>query len=73
MKPVDRVLLDEQIEYYRARAPEYDEWFFRRGRYDRGEGHRRAWFAEGGLKKCMATCSAVSRRDLTDLRMPLRT
>ena len=46
MKPVDRVLLDEQIEYYRARAPEYEEWFFRRGRYDRGEGHRRAWFAE---------------------------
>jgi len=22
-----RELLDEQIEYYRARAPEYDDWF----------------------------------------------
>jgi demethylmenaquinone methyltransferase/2-methoxy-6-polyprenyl-1,4-benzoquinol methylase len=42
----DRPLLDEQIAYYRARAEEYDEWFFRRGRYDRGEGQRRAWFAE---------------------------
>jgi len=43
---VDRELLDEQIAYYRARAPEYEDWFFRRGRYDRGEAHRRAWFAE---------------------------
>lgn len=41
-----RELLDEQIAYYRARAPEYDEWFLRQGRYDRGEAHRRAWFAE---------------------------
>jgi demethylmenaquinone methyltransferase/2-methoxy-6-polyprenyl-1,4-benzoquinol methylase len=43
---VDRELLDEQISYYRARVPEYEEWFFRLGRYDRGEEHRRAWFAE---------------------------
>ena len=42
----DRRLLDEQIEYYRARAEEYDEWWFRRGRYDRGEEQRQAWFAE---------------------------
>lgn len=39
-------ILDEQIAYYRARAPEYDEWFFREGRYDLGEEHRRLWFAE---------------------------
>lgn len=43
---MDRELLDEQISYYRARASEYDEWFLRLGRYDRGEAHRRAWFAE---------------------------
>jgi hypothetical protein len=42
----DRRLLDEQIEYYRARAEEYDEWWFRKGRYDRGEEQRQAWFAE---------------------------
>jgi hypothetical protein len=29
-------LLREQIEYYRARASEDDEWFLRRGRYDLG-------------------------------------
>jgi len=42
----DRAILDEQIQYYRARASEYDEWFLRLGRYDRGEAHRAAWFAE---------------------------
>lgn len=33
-------ILQEQIQYYRDRASEYDEWFFRQGRYDRGEAHR---------------------------------
>src|SRR5579884_818050 len=28
--------LSEQAAYYRARAAEYDEWWQRRGRYDRG-------------------------------------
>ena len=39
-------LLAEQAEYYRARAPEYDGWFERRGRYDRGEAATAQWFAE---------------------------
>jgi 2-polyprenyl-3-methyl-5-hydroxy-6-metoxy-1,4-benzoquinol methylase len=39
-------ILQEQIDYYRDRAPEYDEWFFRQGRYDRGEAHRQQWFTE---------------------------
>jgi 2-polyprenyl-3-methyl-5-hydroxy-6-metoxy-1,4-benzoquinol methylase len=39
-------ILQEQIQYYRDRATEYDEWFFRQGRYDRGEAHRQQWFAE---------------------------
>jgi SAM-dependent methyltransferase len=39
-------ILDEQLAYYRARAGEYDEWFLRQGRYDRGEEHRRLWFDE---------------------------
>jgi len=29
-------LLAEQIAYYRDRAGEYDQWWFREGRYDRG-------------------------------------
>ncbi len=39
-------ILQEQVQYYRDRAAEYDEWFFRQGRYDRGEDHRQQWFAE---------------------------
>lgn len=32
----DDALLAEQRAFYRARAPEYDEWWQRRGRYDGG-------------------------------------
>jgi len=39
-------ILKLQIAYYGARANEYDEWFLREGRYDRGEQHRKAWMAE---------------------------
>jgi SAM-dependent methyltransferase len=39
-------LLKQQLEYYRARAPEYDDWFFRRGRYDRDPEANADWFAE---------------------------
>ncbi|MXX50961.1 MAG: class I SAM-dependent methyltransferase [Chloroflexi bacterium] len=36
----------EQYEYYRARAPEFDEWFYRTGRYDRGPAHTEQWQRE---------------------------
>ena len=39
-------LLAEQRAYYEARASEYDEWFLRRGRYDRGEAVNAKWRAE---------------------------
>lgn len=41
-----RSLLDDQIRYYRARAAEYDQWFFRQGRWDRGEDLNQRWFSE---------------------------
>ena len=44
--PHDDTLLREQIAYYRARADEYDEWFLRQGRYDRGPEANARWFAE---------------------------
>ncbi|HZC32609.1 MAG TPA: class I SAM-dependent methyltransferase [Candidatus Bathyarchaeia archaeon] len=34
------------IEYYAARAAEYDDWYLRRGRYERGPIHDAAWNAE---------------------------
>ncbi len=39
----DDELLEEQRSFYRARAPEYDEWWQRRGRYDRGEDQASEW------------------------------
>lgn len=38
--------IKEQLAYYRARAPEYDECFYLLGRYDRGPQHRAEWFRE---------------------------
>ncbi|HET9015304.1 MAG TPA: class I SAM-dependent methyltransferase [Thermomicrobiaceae bacterium] len=43
---MDGHLERQMIDYYRARAPEYDEWFERRGRYDQGAELNRAWFDE---------------------------
>jgi len=43
-----RSILDDQIGYYRARASEYDEWWFRIGRYDRGAEWNARWRAEVG-------------------------
>lgn len=39
-------VIRSQIDYYSARAPEYEDWFYRRGRYDRGAEHRAAWLSE---------------------------
>ena len=39
-------ILQEQIAYYRARAGEYDQWFLRQGRYDRGPELNTRWFSE---------------------------
>ena len=60
-------VLADQIAYYRARAGEYDEWWFRTGRYDRGaefnahgspkrrRSKPRSW---PGLRQRPATCSS---------------
>jgi demethylmenaquinone methyltransferase/2-methoxy-6-polyprenyl-1,4-benzoquinol methylase len=42
----DLDLLDEQRAYYRARAGEYDRWWLREGRFDRGEEANARWFDE---------------------------
>ncbi len=39
-------ILQQQIAYYRARAGEYDEWFYRLNRYDRGAELNERWFRE---------------------------
>lgn len=44
-------LLSEQVAYYRARAPEYDEWMQRIGRYSRGGEADRRWFEEFSIEQ----------------------
>lgn len=39
-------VLAEQRRYYAARAPEYDDWWRRRGRYDLGEEGNARWAAD---------------------------
>jgi demethylmenaquinone methyltransferase/2-methoxy-6-polyprenyl-1,4-benzoquinol methylase len=42
----DAGVLRDQIDYYRARAGEYDQWWFREGRYDRGQAFNAQWHTE---------------------------
>ena len=44
----DDDLLAEQRAFYRARAPEYDEWWQRRGAYERDEAETAEWRAQVG-------------------------
>src|ERR1019366_9903734 len=39
-------LSEEMKAYYAARAPEYDDWYLRTGRYSRGPVHNLAWNAD---------------------------
>ena len=39
-------IVASQIGYYRARAEEYDEWWFRTNRYDQGAEKNAQWFRE---------------------------
>jgi ubiquinone/menaquinone biosynthesis C-methylase UbiE len=38
--------LKEQLDYYRARASEYDQWWLRLGRYDRGSDLNALWYQD---------------------------
>jgi demethylmenaquinone methyltransferase/2-methoxy-6-polyprenyl-1,4-benzoquinol methylase len=58
----ERALLDQQIAYYRARAPEYDAWWFRTGRFDRGEANNAAWHRDTAAVECQVDAMLASRR-----------
>ena len=55
-------ILDDQIAYYRARAGEYDEWWFRTGRYDRGADFNAHWHAETEAVEAALVSSLAARR-----------
>lgn len=44
--PVSEQTLQEMKVYYQERAHEYDQWFYRQGRYDQGPALNARWFAE---------------------------
>ena len=62
----DQLILDEQKAYYRARANEYDEWFLRQGRYDRGPEHRKQWLGEAAEIEAQLR-SAIRGGDVLEL------
>jgi demethylmenaquinone methyltransferase/2-methoxy-6-polyprenyl-1,4-benzoquinol methylase len=43
---IPETILQEQQVYYRERAAEYDQWWLRVGRYDRGADENAIWFSE---------------------------
>ncbi len=43
---VSATTLAEMVAYYQARAAEYDEWFYRQGRYDHGAEANARWHNE---------------------------
>ena len=58
----DRPLLEQQIDYYRARAPEYDAWWFRTGRFDRGEENNAAWHRDTEAVEVSVDAMLTARR-----------
>ena len=57
-------ILQEQIAYYRARAGEYDQWFLREGRYDRGPEANARWFGEAASVEAALEAFAPAGRVL---------
>jgi demethylmenaquinone methyltransferase/2-methoxy-6-polyprenyl-1,4-benzoquinol methylase len=62
-------ILDDQIAYYRARAGEYDEWWFRTGRYDRGADFNAHWHAETAAVEAALVSWLAARRPANVLEL----
>lgn len=57
-------ILHIQIAYYRARAGEYDQWFLRQGRYNRGTELNARWFSEADQVRAALDAFAPTGRVL---------
>jgi hypothetical protein len=73
-------LLSEQRRYYSARAPEYDDWWFRRARYRLDAESAEGWFADvaeleaeraenGAGRNIFRACSPADDRDNRNQRL----
>lgn len=65
----DAAILAEQVAYYRRRAGEYDEWWFRTGRYDRGEVLNAAWTSDAAIVEDALCRWLEARRPLRALEL----
>lgn len=55
-------VIEEQKAYYQARAQEYDEWFYRRGRYDHGPEHTQQWEHEAAeVRRALAEANLTGQ------------
>jgi trans-aconitate methyltransferase len=59
---IESQVLADQIAYYCARAGEYDEWWFRAGRYDRGADFNAQWHAETAAVEAALASWLAARR-----------
>jgi cyclopropane fatty-acyl-phospholipid synthase-like methyltransferase len=66
-QPVVPEVLAEQVSYYRARAAEYDAWFNREGRYDRGEAATAAWRRELEVVRTLLGSLELDGREVLEL------
>jgi demethylmenaquinone methyltransferase/2-methoxy-6-polyprenyl-1,4-benzoquinol methylase len=62
-------ILQDQVEYYRARAGEYDEWWFRTGRYDRGPEFNGQWRKEAAVVEAALTSLLEARQPRSALEL----
>lgn len=60
-------VLAEQIAYYRARAAEYDQWWERLGRYDRGDPATAAWRSEAAQVREAFAELPIDKADVLEL------
>lgn len=65
----DPAILDEQVAYYRKRAGEYDEWWFRTGRYDHGAQLNAAWHDDAREVESALTSRLDARRPARALEL----
>jgi ubiquinone/menaquinone biosynthesis C-methylase UbiE len=60
-------VLAEQVDYYTERSSEYDQWFFRQGRYDRGRTASDAWFSEVEVVRAALAELPIDRAEVLEL------
>lgn len=63
----DDDLVAGQVDYYRARAPDYDDWWLRRGSFDAGPEHTARWKGEIALLRDQLDGFDVTGRSVLEL------